>query len=819
MTKKYKFFIFPLMAMGLALMLLSTVLLAKSAAVLVAYDVSSSNFCTIARIESHNLIAGNYSKLDEDYITTAECIERGVYPSFQKSKPKTALIRNVDNKIDILQYCAAGSTATDFEYISKVKMGSIDNSSGRGAGGYQDFTGLSTDVQKGAQATVIITVDGAYGSDQILIWADWDQNSDFFGANELVYQSSGTGFTSPHTASFTVPEAALTGATRIRIRLHDSDIGPNNTPCGNSDYGEVEDYTVNVVSSGVQYCTAGSTATSFEYISHVAMGSIANSSGRGAGGYQDFTGLSTDVQKGAQVTVIITVDEAYGSDQILIWADWDQNSDFFGANELVYQSSGTGFTSPYTGSFTVPEGALSGTTRLRIRLHDSDIGPNNTPCGNSDYGEVEDYTVNVVSSSGQLPTLTTASTTNITQTSATSGGNVTSDGGAAVTARGVVWSTNQNPTIQNNQGITSDGAGTGTFTSNLTGLSPATQYYVRAYATNSNGTAYGNQQSFSTDSPTGVPVVSTAAVTNVTETSATSGGNVTSDGGASVTARGVVWSTSQNPTIENNQGITSNGSGNGAFTSNLNGLSPATQYYVRAYATNSNGTAYGNQQSFSTSSSGEGTPLVYTTEPSAVKTNSAVAGGFVSSPDGAAVTARGMVWSTNLNPTLSSNQGSTNNGSGTGAFTSNLTNLKKATTYYARAYASSSGGTAYGNQVSFTTRQEQTGTIQLTLALPDPCTSLGISELFSKPSASFNFIIYPNPTQGDFILEISSKQKIGNISIQVINIYGQVIINENSYSDEDKHVNQFNAAQLPKGVYLVRIIRNTEMLSKKLIVK
>lgn len=196
------------------------------------------------------------------------------------------------------------------------------------------------------------------------------------------------------------------------------------------------------------------------------------------------------------------------------------------------------------------------------------------------------------------PTVTTSQATNITNDSAISGGDVTSDGGMPVTARGIVWSTSQNPTVETNQGITSNGAGTGSFTSNLTNLQPGTVYYVRAYATNSVGTVYGNQQTFTTLD--GIITLTTTAVTSITATSAVSGGNITTDGGAAVTARGVVWSTSQNPTTSNNQGITSNGTGTGTFTSNLTGLSLATTYYVRAYASNSYGTQYGNQVSFTT---------------------------------------------------------------------------------------------------------------------------------------------------------------------------------------------------------------------------
>jgi hypothetical protein len=95
-----------------------------------------------------------------------------------------------------------------------------------------------------------------------------------------------------------------------------------------------------------------------------------------------------------------------------------------------------------------------------------------------------------------LPTVTTTAVTDITQTTATSGGNVTTEGSATVTARGVCWSTTASPTIADSH--TTDGSGTGVFVSNLTGLTAITPYYVRAYATNSFGTSYGNQVTFTT---------------------------------------------------------------------------------------------------------------------------------------------------------------------------------------------------------------------------------------------------------------------------------------------------------------------------------
>jgi hypothetical protein len=105
----------------------------------------------------------------------------------------------------------------------------------------------------------------------------------------------------------------------------------------------------------------------------------------------------------------------------------------------------------------------------------------------------------VTCGSASLPTVTTTSAIAITSTGATTGGNVTSDGGASVTARGVAYGTSQSPTTANS--TTSNGTGTGVFNSTLTGLTASTLYYVRAYATNSVGTAYGNEVSFMTTSP------------------------------------------------------------------------------------------------------------------------------------------------------------------------------------------------------------------------------------------------------------------------------------------------------------------------------
>ncbi len=295
-----------------------------------------------------------------------------------------------------------------------------------------------------------------------------------------------------------------------------------------------------------------------------------------------------------------------------------------------------------------------------------------------------------------VPVLATTAASSITSTAASSGGNITSDGGAIVSARGIVWSTSPNPDIVSPLGITTNGSGTGTFTSSITGLITGTTYYVRSYATNSAGTGYGSQVSFTTLS---VPVLdATTIASSITSTSASSGGNVTSDGGASVNTRGIVWSTSPNPDISLST-KTTNGSGTGTFASSITGLISGVTYYVRSYATNSIGTGYGAQVSFTTLS----IPiLAATTAATSITTVSAISGGNITYDGGLNVTSSGIVWSTSANPDISLST-KTNDGAGNGTFSSNIIGLTSGITYYVRSYATNSLGTGYGAQISFTT--------------------------------------------------------------------------------------------------------------------
>ena len=131
-----------------------------------------------------------------------------------------------------------------YEKISNVKIGTIDNASGNTE--YSDFTMFFTNIMRGESELLTVEISGGYDSDQVLAWVDWNHDYDFGDEGEAFEIGTGSGFVS---ASLDVPGDALLGNTRLRIRLHDTGVGPNSTPCGASSYGEVEDYTINVTSA------------------------------------------------------------------------------------------------------------------------------------------------------------------------------------------------------------------------------------------------------------------------------------------------------------------------------------------------------------------------------------------------------------------------------------------------------------------------------------------------------------------------------------------------------------------------------------------
>lgn len=298
------------------------------------------------------------------------------------------------------------------------------------------------------------------------------------------------------------------------------------------------------------------------------------------------------------------------------------------------------------------------------------------------------------------PLLNTNVVTAITGNSATSGGLITSDGGAAVFKRGICWGTEQNPTISLPGKTSNEDLGNGTFISQMTGLLPNTLYYVRAYAINGIGVAYGLEESFIT---LAVPTLTaTTPVTNIRATTASSGGNITDDGRTPVLSRGIVWSLYSNPTTAlASKTVDNDTRGTGTFTAELSGLEPNKTYYVRAYAVNSVGTNYGSETSFKTNV--VMLPGLSTNAITDLSGFSAKSGGNITDDGGMPVVARGLVWNTSPMPTIALPTKIVNGKGGTGVFDDYFSGLIPGTTYYVRAYATNSLGTAYGNEITFVT--------------------------------------------------------------------------------------------------------------------
>jgi len=297
---------------------------------------------------------------------------------------------------------------------------------------------------------------------------------------------------------------------------------------------------------------------------------------------------------------------------------------------------------------------------------------------------------------GELPKFPNVSTEPITyiqSSSAIGGGNVIDDAGSEITQKGVCWSTKIDPTVEDS--ITKDGTGKGPFISYLRHLLPNTTYYVRAYATSTVGYYfYGKNIRFTTND---LSTVSTELiVSDLTGTTATVGGSIKENNSDTIIARGVCWSTRINPTI--NDSLTKDGSGPGPFVSKLKYLLPNTTYFVRAYATDYMRTVYGDAIGFVTKK----LAIVSTLDVLRITNTTAISGGKVIIDGGEIITERGICWNTNSSPTIDDFISKDATG-GTGIFSSDLSDLIPDTKYYIRAYATSLAGTAYANEVSFTT--------------------------------------------------------------------------------------------------------------------
>ncbi len=299
---------------------------------------------------------------------------------------------------------------------------------------------------------------------------------------------------------------------------------------------------------------------------------------------------------------------------------------------------------------------------------------------------------------GTLPRLITLPPSAISGNYASTGGDMILNGGSPVTEKGVVWSTGPNPQVTLPT-KTSDGEGSNRYGSYLRNLLPSTTYYVRAYATNALGTAYGNQLSFTTTADL-LPVLTVTSVDTIEATRASASGRVDSDLLAIIT-HGFCWDTARLPTTAVAT-KTVKGTLVPPFSflwDPLLNLHPKTTYFIRAYATSISGTSYSNEYTFTTDSLK--VPALFA--PSITGgidalgsvTGSSTGSSSVST-NGSPVTVRGLCWDSLPNPVIESADTSVS-GSGTGNFSAALRNLRPNTTYYVRAYATNGIGTGYSN--------------------------------------------------------------------------------------------------------------------------
>jgi hypothetical protein len=162
------------------------------------------------------------------------------------ASPTTGTSNSITMTVNtVITYCGASTTTITYERITNVTCGSINNSSTNSS--YTNYSALSTNIAVGVAQSITVTIGTPYSSDKVLIWVDWNNNGTLTDAGEAVFVSAaGVG---PFTTSITAPAGTTVGGKRMRIRLTDSAAGANLTPCGASTYGEVEDYTLNVVST------------------------------------------------------------------------------------------------------------------------------------------------------------------------------------------------------------------------------------------------------------------------------------------------------------------------------------------------------------------------------------------------------------------------------------------------------------------------------------------------------------------------------------------------------------------------------------------
>jgi hypothetical protein len=293
-----------------------------------------------------------------------------------------------------------------------------------------------------------------------------------------------------------------------------------------------------------------------------------------------------------------------------------------------------------------------------------------------------------------LPDVTTANISDITATTAASGGNVTDEGGSAVTERGVCWNTSQEPTTGSSK--TSDGTGDGSFTSSITGLTANTLYYVRAYAINSEGTGYGNEVSFTTQCQT--PSGTTDPASGIGSTNATLNGTVNANGSSTTVTFEYGLTNSYGNSVTATQSPVS-GNSNTPVSAEITGLTPSSTYHFRVKVVSCGGTVYGDDRTFTPQCQA---PTSTTNAASGLGTSSATLNGTVNA-NGSSTTVTFEYGFTNAYGNTVTATQSPVTGSSNTPVSIPLNGLTPGTTYHFRVKAVNCGGMVNGSDQTFTT--------------------------------------------------------------------------------------------------------------------
>jgi len=191
----------------------------------------------------------------------------------------------------------------------------------------------------------------------------------------------------------------LNGKTRMRIQMKFGSVSSD--PCATIPDGEVEDYSV-TIAGGITYCGSAGNSTYFEYINNVAIGAINNTSGNNFG-YGNYTALSTGLTKPFSYNITLTPGFTSGAfnEYWAVYIDYNRNGSFADAGETVATGNGTG---AITRTFSIPSTAATGPTRMRVKMQYGSAPT--SACNSFSFGEVEDYTVNIIPLIIKLPPAT-----------------------------------------------------------------------------------------------------------------------------------------------------------------------------------------------------------------------------------------------------------------------------------------------------------------------------------------------------------------------------------------------------------------------------